>query len=307
MAVTSFAECFVSVKRIEDFLLMPDHKIPNDGQLNYAFTPEIISDKVTIPKAQPQRVVNVNEFAQKPGIIFENVTASWSKRSQSCINSLRLDVHGNQLIAITGSVAAGKTSMFLVILRELEIDSGELTVDGVVSYSSQEPWLFDATIRQNILFTESFDDERYQEVIRVCSLERDIRSFPAGDLTFVGESGACLSGGQKSRINLARAIYRKADIYLLDDPLAAVDSTVSKKMFKNCIKDFLKDKICLLITHQKQCIKAADRVIYFRDGKIELDAQQIKSDDDSEIINSESDDEKSLKEVRNELSTQLCR
>lgn len=144
---------------------------------------------------------------------------------------------------------------------------------GVVSYSSQEPWLFDASIRQNILFTEPYDRKRYQEVIRVCCLEHDIRSLPAGDLTFVGESGICLSGGQKSRINLARAVYRKADIYLLDDPLSAVDSAVGKYIFNKCIKDFLEDTICLLVTHQEQFIKATDRIMYVSDGKIQLDRQ----------------------------------
>lgn len=305
MAVTSFAECFVSVKRIEEFLLMPDHKISNDKQINHAFTPDFIP---TISKVSPKSTININEYAENPGIIFKNVTATWDNSSQSGITNLNLDIHENQLIAISGPVASGKSSMFLVILRELEIDRGELTINGMISYSSQEPWLFDATIRQNICFTEQFDNERYWNVIRMCNLERDLQALPAGDLTFVGESGACLSGGQKSRINLARAVYRKADIYLLDDPLAAVDNAVSKEIFEKCIKKFLKDKICLLITHQHQCIKASDRVIYFNNGKIELDKKQIRNNEhkNSMPMDPNADADMITTEVRNYISNKSC-
>lgn len=184
---------------------------------------------------------------------------------------MSFQICGNQLVVIDGSLASGKSSILHVILHELELDCGKLIVNGVVSYSSQEPWLFDATIRQNIIFTEKFDTERYHKVIEVCSLERDLKSLPAGDLTIVGESGACLSGGQKTRINLARAIYRTADIYLLDDPLSAVDTAVGKCIFYECIKRFLSDKICILVTNQKQFTEECDRIIYICDGKIQFD------------------------------------
>lgn len=122
-------------------------------------------------------------------------------------------------------------------------------------------------MRQNILFTEEYDENRYRDVIRVCGLKRDLQSLPAFDLTMVGESGICLSGGQRARINLARSIYRKADIYLLDDPLSAVDTAVGKFIFNNGIKDFLSDKICILVTHQEQYIYSSDRTIFLQNGK----------------------------------------
>lgn len=255
---------------------MPESKLPVAHRINYAFCPEILLEKMIIPKAPPQKVVAINESAREACVSFNNVTANWSIDSQAGINNISFEMQSKQSIAITGAVASGKSSIFQVILRELEIDSGKLTVNGIVSYSSQEPWLFDATIRQNILFIEPFDKERYQKVIQVCSLERDLRSLTAGDLTMAGESGVCLSGGQKARINLARAIYRRADIYLLDDPLSAVDSAVGKHIFNSCIKGFLKDKICLLITHQEEYMDAAHRIIHVRDGKIQLDEQRSK-------------------------------
>lgn len=272
VAGTSLAECYVSVTRIEEFLLQSEQKPqPKLHHYNYAFNSDVLGKKIILPHVATQPIVDFNENADVPSVKFDHVTAKWNNESQCGPKKMTFQIRGRQLVAIDGPLASGKSSILYVILRELEIDSGHLTVDGVVSYSSQEPWLFDATIRQNIVFTEKYDPERYCKVIEVCSLERDLKLLPAGDLTIVGESGACLSGGQKARINLARAIYRSADIYLLDDPLSAVDSAVGKRIFYNCIKEFLSDEICILVTNQKQFIKECDRLIYICDGKIQFD------------------------------------
>lgn len=144
---------------------------------------------------------------------------------------------------------------------ELDITRGTLDVNGSLSYASQEPWVFAATIRQNILFGQPYDKKRYNEVVQVCALEKDFKQFTDGDLTLVGERGASLSGGQKARINLARAVYRDADIYLLDDPLSAVDVHVGKHLFDECITGYLKNKTVILVTHQVYHLKKADRII----------------------------------------------
>lgn len=103
----------------------------------------------------------------------------------------------------------------------------------------------------------------------MCSLIKDFKQFSNGDMTIIGERGAALSGGQRARVNLARAIYQQADIYLLDDPLSAVDTKVARRLFKDCIIDFLKDKTRILVTHQLHFLRQSDkivlleRVIYF--------------------------------------------
>lgn len=158
-------------------------------------------------------------------------------------------------------------SIVQVILGELPVISGNVEINGVISYASQEPWLFSASIRQNILFGLPYDKERYKIVVKKCALERDFTLFPYGDRTIVGERGASLSGGQKARISLARAVYRKADIYLLEDPLSAVDSHVGKHLFEQCIRDFLKGKIVILITHQLQYLQQADQIVIVEHGK----------------------------------------
>lgn len=144
---------------------------------------------------------------------------------------------------------------------ELDITSGNIEISGSISYASQEPWVFAATVRQNILFGASYDKKRYSEVVHACALEKDFKQFPDGDQTVVGDRGASLSGGQKARINLARAVYRDTDIYLFDDPLSAVDIHVSKHLYDICINQFLANKTRILVTHQVHHLKNADHII----------------------------------------------
>lgn len=139
--------------------------------------------------------------------------------------------------------------------------SGHIEVGGRISYASQEPWVFAATIRQNILFGAPYDKKRYSEVVHACALEKDFKQFADGDQTIVGDRGASLSGGQKARINLARAVYRDTDIYLFDDPLSAVDIHVSKHLYNICINEYLGGKTRILVTHQVHHLKNADHII----------------------------------------------
>ncbi|KAE9537928.1 hypothetical protein AGLY_005900 [Aphis glycines] len=128
-----------------------------------------------------------------------------------------------------------RSSLLYAILQELPLIKGSISVRGVMSYASQEPWVFAGSVKQNILFGSAMDETRYNKVIEVCALNLDLERLPFGDKTIVGEKDISLSGGQKSRINLARAIYKQADIYLLDDPLSAVDTEVGKHLFEKCI------------------------------------------------------------------------
>lgn len=152
----------------------------------------------------------------------------------------------------------------LNISDELDVIGGHIKVNGTISYASQEPWVFAATIRQNILFGQNYDKKRYNRVVTVCALQRDFEQFPNGDLTLIGDRGASLSGGQKARINLARAVYREADIYLLDDPLSAVDVHVGKHLFEKCINGYLGHKTRILVTHQVYHLKSANRIVVLR-------------------------------------------
>lgn len=189
---------------------------------------------------------------------------------QTAISALRnvtYSVKAGELMIILGRVGSGKSSVLMSILGELPLVSGKMKIRGRISYSSQEAWIFAGTVKENVLFGKAYDEKRYSKVLKVCSLDRDIKLFPYGDETIVGERGVSLSGGQRARINLARAIYYDADIYLLDDPLSAVDTMVAKHIFNECITGFLKDKAVILATHQTQFVKKGTKVLFLQDGR----------------------------------------
>lgn len=241
---------------------------PQNGVKTIAYTKRVstLTDGIRI-----QNVSNRQKF-----IRFENVTAVWQRHiERSQMNGI-FDVSteiGPGLCAIIGQVGSSKSTLLNVVLGELAIDVGTITINGSLSYASQEPFLFDSSIRDNIVFVEDFDERRYKRVIKVCALERDFELLPHGDASIVGERGISLSGGQKARINLARAIYRDADIYLLDDPLSAVDAHVGRHIFEQCIMEFLGDenKICVLVTHQLQYLRNVNHVILMDGGQIEAE------------------------------------
>lgn len=265
ISISSLAEVNVSIKRMQKFM-------------SY----EEIEAAKAVDKALDNRKLLINGVDEKkphsnPKVVLENVCAKWTQEAnEDTLKNISVNVTKSQLVAVIGPVGSGKSSLFHVVLKELPTVSGNIRIDGKISYSSQEAWLFNGSVRQNILFGEEYDEERYKEVVKVCALESDFELFPFGDRTLVGEKGKALSGGQKARINLARCVYRKADIYLLDDPLSAVDAKVGKQLYEQCIKQFLKDKICILSTHQLQYLTNADSIIILKEGKIEIEGTYQK-------------------------------
>ncbi|KAB0803714.1 hypothetical protein PPYR_00684 [Photinus pyralis] len=249
-SIASYAEVYTSISRVHEFLTYEEQSVDR-----------VLGNQLSLTC-----------FA--PNIYMEDVCAKWvTSSSENTLTNINLDLHGNLLNAIIGSVGSGKSSLLHLILGELCKTFGDLRIQGSVSYASQEAWLFSASVKQNIVFCHEYNEERYEKVLKVCALERDLALLPFGDRTIVGERGKSLSGGQKARINLARCIYRDADIYLLDDPLSAVDSKVGKHIFENCIKNFLKDKMCILVTHQLQFLNQFDNIIVLEDGRIVAEAK----------------------------------
>ncbi|XP_022796744.1 multidrug resistance-associated protein 4-like [Stylophora pistillata] len=172
------------------------------------------------------------------------------------------------LTVITGPVGSGKSTLLLAIAGEMSDISGTISRHGTFVYAPQVAWVFSGTLRENILFGESYNESRYTRVIEACALTKDFQQFPNGDETVVGERGAVLSGGQRARVNLARAVYVDADLYLLDDPLSAVDFKVGQHIFEKCIKDVLGKKTRLLTSHQEPHMIDADQVIILYKGRV---------------------------------------
>ena len=188
------------------------------------------------------------------------------------LKDIKLTVEKGDLIAIVGPIGAGKTCLLNAILNNLDVLNNtfnkKIKINGTVAYIPQKAWILNDTIKNNIIFKSPFNSEKYQTVVRICQLMPDFELFKLGDMTPVSDKGANLSGGQKTRINIARAVYSDSDIYLFDDPLSALDSHVGEAIFKGLIKDYLKNKTVLVVTHALQYIPMMNKVIYIDEGKI---------------------------------------
>ncbi|XP_069685044.1 ATP-binding cassette sub-family C member 4-like isoform X2 [Periplaneta americana] len=257
-AVEYKAESAVSINRLQDLLM--------EEEADY-LPPYVTTSKTKMANGNDH---HRNNMSVLKGVTLVNACCKWSpKLPADNLKNLTFRVPEGKLCAVIGPVGSGKSSLLHAVMKELSCHSGTVSVGGSISYSSQEPWLFVGTVRQNILFGQPFNPEKYKEVVKVCALEKDFEMFRHGDRTLVGEKGISLSGGQRARINLARAVYRSADIYLLDDPLSAVDTHVGKHLFDECIKTHLGSKTRILVTHQLQYIKDADLVVILNNGEIE--------------------------------------
>ncbi|XP_016134577.1 multidrug resistance-associated protein 1-like isoform X2 [Sinocyclocheilus grahami] len=204
------------------------------------------------------------------GVVIDNGTFSWSKDSTPCLRRIDVKVQRGSLVAVVGHVGSGKSSLLSAMLGEMEKKSGHVTVSGSVAYVPQQAWIQNATLKDNILFGRERKDRWYQKVLEACALLPDLEILPARDATEIGEKGLNLSGGQKQRVSLARAVYRKADIYLLDDPLSAVDAHVGQHIFEKVIgpNGVLKNKTRILVTHGLSFLPQADLILVMEDGEI---------------------------------------
>lgn len=184
------------------------------------------------------------------------------------LENINVKIPRGQLVAIVGEVGSGKTSILATLLGEIPKIRGRVVVNGAIAYCPQQAWIQNATVKQNITFGTEHQEDWYQKVIDLCELRSDLAILQAGDETEIGEKGINLSGGQKQRVSLARAVYQKADIYLLDDPLSAVDAHVGKALFENAIMTGLAGTTRVLVTHQLQYMSKVDHIIMVSDGKI---------------------------------------
>ena len=189
------------------------------------------------------------------------------------LKNINFEVKPGELVGIVGEVGCGKSSLLqaiingLILLNPKECDG--IHINGRVGYSAQIPWIQNDTIRNNILFSRKFDEEKYNRVLSLCQLNEDLETFEGKDLTEIGEKGVNLSGGQKVRVSLARTIYNEPDIYLFDDPISALDANVGKKIMKNCIVKYLKGKTRIVVTHALSYLKYMDRIVYMKQGRID--------------------------------------
>ncbi|XP_068923158.1 ATP-binding cassette sub-family C member 2 [Petaurus breviceps papuanus] len=242
MLISTMLQVSVSTERLEKYLTGSDLDMSNIGQ-------DVDSGKA---------------------IQFHDASFTWDRNIEPAVKNVTLDIKTGQLVAVMGAVGSGKSSLMVTILGEMEPIHGHINIKGSIAYVPQQSWIQNGTLRDNILFGNPLNEKRYQQVLEACALLPDLKILPAGDLTEIGEKGINLSGGQKQRISLARAVYNNSDIYILDDPLSAVDSHVGKHLFSKVIgpNGLLKDKTRLLVTHGIHFLPQVDEILVLANGTI---------------------------------------
>uniref|UniRef100_A0AAR2KHK9 ATP-binding cassette, sub-family C (CFTR/MRP), member 3 n=1 Tax=Pygocentrus nattereri TaxID=42514 RepID=A0AAR2KHK9_PYGNA len=241
--ISSLAQASVSLRRVQEFLshdeLNPDNVDRKPAPSDYAVT-----------------VVN-GKF-------------SWLKKDSPTLQNINVLVPQGSLLAVVGHVGCGKSSLVSALLGEMEKLEGHISIRGSVAYVPQQAWIQNATLRDNILFGKPYVEQKYRCVLEACALTPDLEVLPGGDQTEIGEKGINLSGGQRQRVSLARALYSEADVYLLDDPLSAVDAHVAKHIFDNVIgpEGALRGKTRILVTHGISFLPQVDNIMVLVDGMV---------------------------------------
>ncbi|KAJ3241106.1 hypothetical protein HDU81_001892 [Chytriomyces hyalinus] len=258
-------EAMVSFRRIQAFLLLPEIEQTLGHQSSES------EDQKTLIRFENCSL----GWAESPLASASEATAQRTGDQKSAdvkliLKNITLDVSEGKMVAVVGPVGAGKSSLLNAILREMHCISGTMFTrpNLRIAYAAQMPWILSGTIRENILFGMPLDEDKMKKVIYACALERDLELFEDGLDTVVGERGITLSGGQKSRVALARACYSDADLILMDDPLSAVDAKVGRHIFDHCINGHLKGRARILVTHQLQYLSTSDSVLLLENGSI---------------------------------------
>ena len=241
--ITVLLNAKVAVDRIEDFMSEPD-------------------------KDQSHQAMN----SRGSEIVLHNASFTWPGTSQPVLHDINLQF-ASGLTVICGKVGAGKTALLQALLGELDKTGGDVSVpDGTIAYCAQRPWLQSMSIRENILFSSPYEVARYRLVLEACALNPDLESFKHGDLSNIGENGIGLSGGQRARVALARAVYSRAKIVLLDDPLSALDHQTAESIVRKCLGGSLMvERNVILVTHRADlCRGFASRTVELVDGTARL-------------------------------------
>ncbi|KAI2643335.1 P-loop containing nucleoside triphosphate hydrolase protein [Xylaria nigripes] len=286
MVIGTTVDAWSSLKRIQEYMLSEDQEDTalfepegknaiemNNASFTWERTPTQESD---VNAANGKKDASKNGTKQSAAVAKSAESAESNSESASTLEQrepfkleeLNLAIGRKELIAVIGSVGSGKTSLLAALAGDMRKTSGEVILGASRAFCPQYAWIQNASVRNNILFGKEMDRKWYKEVITACALQPDLDMLPSGDATEIGERGITVSGGQKQRLNIARAIYFDADIVLMDDPLSAVDAHVGRHIMDNAILGLLKDKCRILATHQLWVLSRCDRIVWMDGGKI---------------------------------------
>ena len=252
--ITSLLNCLISMSRLETFLNTKNYKKVNKEDFSLK-----------------QKNIDIKLLN-----CYFGVTNPETYTNKILLQNLNIEIKKGELVAVLGETGSGKTCFINSLLNYLDFfpkiknNENEIfnIINGKISYAPQNPWILNGTIRENIIFYNEFNKERYKKVLDICQLINDLELLPGGELTEISSNGTNVSGGQKARISLARAIYKNADIYLFDDPILSVDPINSEQIFKNALLGYLKNKTRILVKHEMKNIDLFNKIIYIKKGKI---------------------------------------
>ncbi|XP_064460620.1 ATP-binding cassette sub-family C member 5-like [Ornithodoros turicata] len=286
-AIRAMTEAKVALQRMQELLEINDahmwsKKVIDDKDKRFAvtisdaaFTWQVVSrpvKSVDIVKKRFQGVPSEQKSKARATCNGENGERALIEDGYSgpeeALRDITLHIKKGSLIGICGSVGSGKSSLLAALCGDMNLIRGEIDVNGSIAIVTQQAWIFNATIRDNILFGLPFLKSRYDMVIDACCLTPDLERLGSGDLTEIGERGVTLSGGQRQRINIARALYSDRDTYLLDDPLSAVDAKVANHLFEKCIQSAMQGKTVFLVSHSMHVLERCQQILFMKGGRI---------------------------------------
>ncbi|XP_072291376.1 cystic fibrosis transmembrane conductance regulator isoform X2 [Eucyclogobius newberryi] len=252
------------VKKIEEFLMKEEYRV-----LEYNLTTTGV-ELVNVSASWDEGIGELFERIQQenksrpphadPGLFFTNLYVT------PVLRNISLYLEKGQMLAVAGSTGSGKSSLLMMILGELVPSEGKIRHSGRISFSPQTSWIMPGTVRDNILFGLTYDEYRYTSVIKACQLEEDFAHFPEKDKTHLVEGGVTLSGGQRARVGLARAVYKDADLYLLDAPFTHLDIVTEKDIFEKCVCTLMASKTRIVVTSKLDHLKRADKILLLHNG-----------------------------------------
>lgn len=277
LVIGQVTDAWTALNRIQEFLLAEEQKedIEKDEQMDRAI--EIEHASFTWERLPTDENEGADK-AKKPAGPDANAVAIQKddeKAEDSAplepfkLKNMTLDVGRNELIAVIGTVGCGKSSLLSALAGDMRVTEGKVRMSTTRSFCPQYAWIQNTSVRNNVLFGKDYDENWYNQVIDACALTPDLAILPNGDQTEIGERGITVSGGQKQRLNIARAIYFNAELVLMDDPLSAVDAHVGRHIMDKAICGLLKDRCRILATHQLHVLNRCDRIVVMDEGRID--------------------------------------
>ena len=265
-AVQALSEARISIQRIQDFMELGFGEKRTPQPLTAPQSPQT-------HESQPATDSSSSSSSGRDVVVMDDASFKWDAESTESagLYNLTFRIPAGQLTALVGSIGSCKSSLLAAMLGEMSSMGGSYQVNArKVAYAAQTPWIFADTLRANVLLGRPMSKRRYVQTLYACCLVDDVLLLPAGDVTVIGDKGVNLSGGQRARVALARAVYGNADLYLFDDCLAALDAVVAQRVFMRCMSEggLLAGRTRVLVTHQTHFLHRAQQIILLDNGRV---------------------------------------